>query len=121
MGYIAHNAIIVSTFDRDMIELARSEATRIGLLVTDAHTHKINGDFTFLVIPDGSKEGWPESDEGDRMRAMFWDWMAAQVYEDGSNVLDAVEIRYGGDFKYDSPATVIHELTPTPETPDHDQ
>lgn len=57
----------------------------------------MNGVASFFVAPDGSKEGWPQSDEGDQKRARFVEWMRACAYEDGSSPLDYAEVQYGDD------------------------
>jgi hypothetical protein len=55
-----------------------------------------NGDYVVAFLPDGSKEGWETSDEGDCIRAE----LAAMFnfrYEDGSTPFNVVEVRFGGD------------------------
>jgi hypothetical protein len=96
MGWIVHNAIIVTTFSQGYIERAHTEARRIfNGIVTDPVESGVNGYRSFLIPPDGSKEGWPASDEGDRRRAEFHSWVAAQAYEDGSSAYGVVEVAYG--------------------------
>lgn len=96
MGWIVHNAIIVTTFSQKDVERAHTEARRLfNGLVTDPIESGINGYRSFLIPPDGSKEGWSESDEGDRRRAAFHEWVVAQAYEDGSSAYDVIEVAYG--------------------------
>ena len=57
----------------------------------------VNGSRSFLVAPDGSKEGWLESATGDAMRSEFVAYLRSLAYEDGSTPLSWVELSYGGD------------------------
>ena len=99
MGYMRHHAIIVTTWDLDLIRHARNEATNIfgADAVTGLVDASTNGYRTFFVGPDGSKEGWDESDQGDQRRDRFVHWLNAQRAEDGSSWLDWAEIQYGDD------------------------
>lgn len=75
MGYIRHHAIVVTGND-DTIEEARQAAIDAGCVsVTNVAHAKTNGYASFLVAPDGSKEGWDTSDEGDAARGRFIDWL----------------------------------------------
>ncbi|MGI9410256.1 MAG: hypothetical protein ACR2OV_09295, partial [Hyphomicrobiaceae bacterium] len=57
----------------------------------------VNGYRTFLIPPDGSKEGWAESEEEDERRNSFVAWLEAQCYEDGSSPLAWAEVQYGDE------------------------
>ena len=67
------------------------------LTVSDLVHSFINGYTTFLIAPDGSKEGWDESNEGDKLRDLFVDYINSQAYEDGSSSLKYAELFYGED------------------------
>lgn len=97
MGYIAHHAIIVTSCMEDKLSLAHKEASKIFSNVSPICTAYINGYLTFMIPPDGSKEGWRDSLEGDMRREKFLEWVRNQMYPDGSNSLECVEVRYGGD------------------------
>lgn len=83
MGYIRHHAIVVTGPDEwfdgcPTIHEAREAAVDVGCLeVTDVVGPGLNGTSSFLVAPDGSKEGWTASDEGDRARDNFILWLRA--------------------------------------------
>lgn len=49
----------------------------------------VNGDFTAAFLPDGSKEFWSDSDDGDTYRGRFIDLFGK--YD------DLVVVRFGGD------------------------
>lgn len=54
----------------------------------------INDFDTWMFLPDGSKEGWEESDLGNELRARFtalFSW----TYEDGSSPFEVVHVRFG--------------------------
>jgi hypothetical protein len=94
MGYMAHHAIIVTGWDPIQVRTAHDEARKIfGSLVTEIVTSEINGYQTFFVGPDGSKEGWDESDAGNARRDQFRTWLCSIK----NQWLDVVELRYGGD------------------------
>jgi hypothetical protein len=96
MGYFAHHAIVVSSWDEKSIKRAHKLAYRLfkGMVtnVTDAAT---NGERSFLVAPDGSKEGWETSERHDELRGKFKSWMRKQKSK--RVWLDWVEVRFGGD------------------------
>ena len=103
MGYIRHNAIVVTSWDAALIDAAACRARNIGLMVLGPSAEATNGYRTMLVCPDGSKEGWEESARGDEMRETFFDWMNEQRHECGRTSLEWAEIAYGSD---DADATV---------------
>jgi hypothetical protein len=97
MGYVRHHAIVVTSWDDGHIDVAAEEATRIGLQVIGPSDAAINGYRSMLVCPDGSKEGWAESNKGDIKRAAFCKWLDKHRYNDGSTCLEWVEVSYGSD------------------------
>jgi hypothetical protein len=97
MGYIRHHAIIVTCWSGESLGEARDAALRLGCAVTNIPDEVVNGYVTFAIIPDGSKEGWAESDEGDTRRERFKDWLMVNLYEDGSSRYEWVEVVYGHD------------------------
>lgn len=101
MSLIVHNAIIVTGYDQDFISDAREEATSLGLAVSEVVKSPVNGYISFFVAPDGSKEGWETSDEGDAAREKF-----CKFIDEKCSGLTYAEIRYGND-SMDTPAYVI--------------
>lgn len=97
MGYMRHHAIVISAGYGDYLEQARAKAIELGMQVTEIVESHTNGVTTFLIIPDGSKEGWSESDAGDGRRDSMKEWLDLQRYEDGSGPLHWVEVQYGDD------------------------
>jgi len=108
MGYVKHNAIIVTGNSEDILK-AHSRAVQIfdvefsrgvlsqkgSILITPVVGGYVNDEFSFLIAPDGLKEGWPSSDYGDNARASFLGWLRSE--ED--LYLDFVEVAFGGDFE----------------------
>lgn len=94
MGYIAHRALIV-TGDRKQIEEAHIKALELcGNLVSNIVDGRVNGDSSFMVAPDCSKEGWEDSERGDEERTAMTTWL------EGTRQrlwLDWVVVRFGGD------------------------
>jgi len=97
MGYIAHHAIVVTSWDDKTLKAAHDKAIEIGCAVSKIVDSKINSYRSFLIAPDGSKEGWGDSDSGDQKRKEWIEWAESTLYEDNSGPLSWVEIRYGSD------------------------
>lgn len=97
MGYMKHDAIIVTTFDAGAASLALTRAQELTLPTTDITLGIADSQYTFVIVPDGSKEGWAESDKMDATRGQYLSWLNAQAYKDGSNILDFIAVRFGGD------------------------
>lgn len=97
MGYIAHNAIIVTGYDPKRVEAARQKAAEVfdARQVSSIVTGVVNSYDSFLVGPDGSKEGWSDSNEGDERRNTFLTWLRAEWK--AGNYLEWVELRYGDE------------------------
>lgn len=90
MRYIRHHAIVVTTWDDKKIEVLRNNAIKIfGNLVTEVIKSNINGYNTFFIAPDGSKEGWEDSDIGDKNRSLFLSYIKGEC--------DYAELFYGDD------------------------
>lgn len=110
MGYYAHHAVIIhvsgSSIDgphtQSCIRFPDLDGFRKALpqefqqLLIGPIPGAINGDYSVVFLPDGSKEGWETSDEGDRIRHRLVD-LFNQFYEDLSTPFDVAEVRFGGD------------------------
>lgn len=94
MGHATHHTIIVTTFSEDASLKAHKQASIVFKDISKIFTSETNAYYTFFIPPDGSKDGWPESDCGDKQRSAFMDWVESQAYDDGSNCLKAVEVFY---------------------------
>lgn len=85
MGIINHNAIIATTWNTEVFgkvsEFTKNNNPNVFLL----SDKQINGYRTIVLVPDGSKEGWPESDEFDDLRDRFIKKLESCAYDDGSN------------------------------------
>ena len=103
MGYLRPTAIIVGCWDSGRLGAAHDEALRIfgeaemESLVSPIVSGIANGEQSFLIGWDGSKEGWEASDRADAARAEFVAYLRSTAHEDGSFALDWVELQYGGD------------------------
>lgn len=103
MGYIKHNAIVVVAGEDD-IEKIHQKAIEI-FSKTDFKAERLigsiipsitNGDASFFIAPDGSKEGWDKSDTCNDLRKELMDWLCDNTY------VDYVEVRFGGDDESES-------------------
>ena len=97
MGYMRHHAIIVTSYDEASITEAHKHATACGMCVSPVSDSVVNDYQSFAVFPDGSKEGWSDSDHGDTAREIFIKWMDSQRFSDGSGPLSWAEVQYGDD------------------------
>lgn len=131
MGYIAHDAVIVTVAgyvkDRQSEpQLPDVEAFRRSLpeewrrLVVGPIRAVVNGDFTYFFAPDGSKEWWATSDEGDRYRQQFID-LFSWTYGDGSGPFDVVAVRFGGDFGSEVGVRVTYDSRNQDDVRDHNR
>jgi hypothetical protein len=93
MGYIKHDAIIVTGWQFEDLQHAAERARELGLPVIGPGEEVVNGYQSILVGPDGSKEGWDASCMADESREAFIEWMESN--EDLN--LDWAAVRYGGD------------------------
>jgi hypothetical protein len=99
MGVINNNAIIATTrsdekaagfqswIDSELSEKERELIVRTGSWV--------NGFHSFAVMPDGSKEGWEESDAGDAVRERVVTRLGEDNDENGSSPWKWVEVGFG--------------------------
>jgi len=106
MGYIKHNAAIVTNWDEKKLIKAHSKAKEIfkdkfsddvmieagDNLVSDIIYGIANSQASFFIAPDGSKEGWNTSTKADEARSEFFDWIVSS-----HNLSDYIEVRFGGD------------------------
>lgn len=82
MGYMRHHAIVVSGWDkyddkdeqyidrahREVIALQESFPSLCWVSPVSPKNLAINGYRSFFIAPDGSKEGWTESNNGEAFR-----------------------------------------------------
>jgi len=99
MGYTRHHAILVTTYKEQLTKTAHEKAKTIfeDTLISPVQESVINGYHSFAIFPDGSNEGWGDSEMGDENRAMFIAWLETQRFEDRGSPYDWVEVQYGDD------------------------
>jgi hypothetical protein len=100
MGYIRHDAIIATSAHRPDLASAQRKARRLGLTCTAIVASPLNGYVSFLIVPDGSKEGWGDSEEGDSARAEWIEWISEEEDEEGMGFkrhVDWAHVSFGGD------------------------
>lgn len=104
MGYTLHHTIIVTGQNPDIAE-AWEKALEIFspvMVVSELTLPVSNGYQSFAVWPDGSKEGWPASNEGDSHRAALISYL-------NSKCVDWVEIQFAdGDTKVVADSSKAH-------------
>lgn len=102
MGYIRHHCIVVTGLDYEYINY--NAITQVHKLAQEIFPYtsnlidgKLNGYKSFLIPPDGSNEGWEESEDGDKRRLDFISKLDEYRFKDGSSPLSWVEVQYGDD------------------------
>lgn len=107
MGTVIHEATLVTSWNAKMLDEAHLEALRIfpAEMVTSIGVSPVNKYGTFVILPCGSKDGWPDKERDKYDRAEFMRWVATKEYEDGSNCLEIGAVRYGNDLPAASPTT----------------
>ncbi|GIO00576.1 hypothetical protein ABE137_06430 [Brevibacillus laterosporus] len=86
MGTIKHNAIVVTgaKYAIDKLEMVHKKAQELfGTLLSPIIKSHSNGYQSFFVAPGSSKEGWEESNEGDRQRKELGSFIDSLAYSDG--------------------------------------
>ena len=106
MRNIRHHAIIVTCNDRKILDSIRAralelykmhmEASNGALLVSEIKDSIVNNYGTFFIIPDGSKEGYDASDDGDVIREKLIDFINPLTKSEAYH-LSYSEISYGAD------------------------
>lgn len=109
MGYIKHHALIVTSWDLDALAIAHGTARGLSTVVhgseryvTPITDYTVNGGGSFAILPDGSKEDWPESARGDELRDRMVEYLESKRYDDGSSALHYVEVAFAGDKPADT-------------------
>lgn len=107
MGYIKHDTIVVTTWDDDAMPKIHAKAVELLGAIPSATSGEgegynlvspvvgplMNGQSSFLVAPDGSKEGWDMSEAADEARRAFLEWLQ----HDAHQYATALVVRFGGD------------------------
>jgi len=99
MGYMSHHAIVVTSWSDEYIQSAHALATGIFPSVSSVLRSQVNDYWSFFIPPDGSKDGWKESSDGDTRREQFIKRLREQYCEDGSSHVTWAEVQYGDDNK----------------------
>lgn len=98
MGWDRHHAIVVTAFRESDINSACEMAHTLfhPNQVSPIQKAPINDWWTFFVGPDGSKEGWSDSDAGDEARTTFIGWLRL-CESAGDFYVDWAVLQYGDD------------------------
>lgn len=103
MGHVTHSCVVVTSWKDGAIPCALAVARELGLDALGPVMSRFNAFETMMVLPSGSKRGWPEAIDHDQRLAKFIDWLRSQTYSDGSSWLEWFQANYGKD---DSAASV---------------
>lgn len=103
MGVEQHHAVLATTWNDNCAGAVRNWIEDVGLVNPEGASRflfgeqtQTNGYTTIVLVPDGSYEGWPESDAGNELRKQFIARLHEDDYdEDGSSPWDIVEVTWG--------------------------
>lgn len=97
MGYFRRHTIVVSDSIKSNIELAHVKALDYfsNRMVSNILNAPINEFYSFFIGPDGSKEGWDESNNYDELRDEYINWLKSN-----NMCMDWVYLQYGDDDGY---------------------
>lgn len=76
-----HNTIVVTGWDNGAMKRIHLKACQIFFNiapVSEIIYSYVNGYISFFIAPDGSKEGWRESNNGDKVRKEFVNYLKNQ-------------------------------------------
>jgi hypothetical protein len=98
MGYVKHDAVIATVGDSRIVERVATEVAQFrnklsaewARLVIGPVAAVVNGDQSYVFLPDGSKTGFAQDELGDDLRDEF-----VSLFHNVS--CDVVTLRYGGD------------------------
>ena len=98
MGIRNHECIIATTWDDKAMGKVRSWVMDLPVYeraLFTFHDGLVNNEATLFVAPSGSKKGWEEDLELERIRNKLVELICSFDYEDGSNPFYFVEVGFG--------------------------
>jgi hypothetical protein len=117
MGYIVHHAIVVTGWGvhghEDYMQVIHAKCREYlaagdnGLgteggfttLLTPLASAMVNANYSFAILPDGSKDGWDTSDNMDKARDAIVDYLKSVNGKDG--YVDWCEVQFGDEYHHD--------------------
>jgi hypothetical protein len=86
VGYRRHHAIVVTAWGEGIVDARNAiedlaSQTSAWVFVSDVTPCAMNGYQSFLIAPDGSKEGWQDSDDGDVARDAIKAYLRSLAYD----------------------------------------
>jgi hypothetical protein len=98
MGVMNHNCIVATTSNDEKADELQKWIKGLNREEQQLFVRAgswVNQYFTFMLVPDGSKEGWEESHRGDFLRNRLIERLNEDNHEDGSSPWDWVELGFG--------------------------
>ena len=97
MAYIKHHSIVITALEPVFIKNLIVFCKSIDLKFIGPSKDMMNDYRTICIPPDGSKEGWEDSQIGDRKRELLKRWLKS--CEKSGIFFDWVEVSYSPDNK----------------------
>lgn len=96
MSVTQHHVVVATTSNegwvKDLKDWISKQPPDLRTLCTSPFPSLVNGYWTVIMIPDGSNEGWPQSEAGNYLRSRFidqlkgWDWIEIGYGELGPQI-----------------------------------
>jgi hypothetical protein len=103
MGTIVHQAIIVTSWNEEVILKGYYKARELfGSGLSGIIPARVNGYMSFMIAPSGSKEAWPTNTEHNDACCAFVAWMKAHNTAAAGGRIDWIVTAYGGDYPEDA-------------------
>ena len=107
MRNIKHHAILITAHDLKLLQEVKAaivsmikqniEASNGIKLLGEITESLINNFYSFIVFPDGSKEGHETSDDGDILRKKITDYLELHNKTTKENPVNFIEVYFGSD------------------------
>jgi hypothetical protein len=99
-----HHAILITAYSDDRFDELCDAVHRIygSDCYAESASCQWNGYRHLLIPPDGSKEGWRESDQGDSYRDQVIEWLESKRFDDSGSPYAWVEVQYGDEYSRES-------------------
>ena len=96
MGIMQHHTVVATTWSEEEFERVQSWCLQQpSEFFAFQSKPAMNHYQAIVLLPDGSKEGWTDSEEGDQRRQQFLAVLREADNDDGSNPWAWVEVTFG--------------------------
>lgn len=96
MNEAIHSVVLVTAmFRHQELTAARKRAGMLGLVTSPVASSPLNGCETFMVLPSGSRAGWPQDSGHSQAVKEFVSWLETKRDAGGLRIFDWAAVEYG--------------------------